>query len=185
MNIVVSLIFFMIAVMLPFKRLMTFWVDFLMSLGRWRSLVIFDVMIAVPLVLFCNSIDGWYYYAASIAIFSLAALLLLQGVYVVVVRTEVCKKHLQLVLKHYYSSAIPLAIVCLCLSVFILVRSYIGPVADVSDCESGRRLSVACVVTNPEYMVLTPDQQFIIISEFSDIRQFRHNKIKMFFENLQ
>ena len=166
MNIIVSLIFFMIAVMLPFKRLMTFWVDFMMSLGRWRSLVIFDLMIAVPLVLFCYSIDGWYYYAAPIAIFVIAALLLLQGVYVVVVRTEVCKKHLQRVLSHYYSIAIPLAIAFLCLSIFILGRSYIGPIVDVSDCESGRRLSVACVVTNPEDMVLTPDQQFIIVSEF-------------------
>lgn len=169
MNIIVSLIFFMIAVMLPFKRLMTFWADFMMSLGRWRSLVIFDLMIAVPLILFCNSIDGWYYYAAPIAIFSFAALLLLQGVYVVVVRTEECKKHLQLVLSHYYSIAIPLAIVCLCLSVFILGRSYIGPIVEVSDCESGRRLSVACEVTNPEDMVLTPDQQFIIVSEFGGI----------------
>lgn len=169
MNIIVSLIFFMIAVMLPFKRLMTFWADFMMSLGRWRSLVIFDLMIAVPLVLFCSSIDGWYYYAAPIAIFSLAALLLLQGVYVVVVRTDVCKKHLQLVLSHYYSIAIPLAIVCLCLSIFILGRSYIGPIVDVSACESGRRLTVACVVTNPEDMVLTPDQQFIIVSEFGGI----------------
>ncbi len=108
----------MIAVMLPFKRLMTFWADFMMSLGRWRSLVIFDLMIAVPLVLFCYSIDGWYYYAAPIAIFVIAALLLLQGVYVVVVRTEVCKKHLQLVLSHYYSIAIPLPFFFLVFSFF-------------------------------------------------------------------
>ena len=169
MNIIVSLMFFVIAVLLPFKRLMTFWADFMMSLGRWRSLVIFDLMIAVPLLLFCDSIDGWYYYTAPIAIFAVAVLLLLHGVYVVLVRTEVCKKHLQAVLNHYHAIAIPLAIVSLYLAVFILGRSYIGPIADVSGCVSGSRLSVACVVTNPEDMAVTPDRQFIIVSEFGGI----------------
>ena len=103
------------------------------------------------------------------SLFTLGLLLVCEAIYLLAVDIDLCKKHLQLVLKHYYAIALPLALLCLVLSLFILGRAYIGPVVAVSDCESGAQLSVACRVTNPEDLAITPDGQFIIASEFGGI----------------
>ena len=140
-----------------------------MSLHSWGRFAAVDFMIAVPLIFWVVSTDSWYYYTVWIALFTLGLLLVSEAIYLLAVDIDLCKKHLQLLLKHYYAIALPLALLCLVLSLFILGRAYIGPVVAVSDCESGAQLSVACGVTNPEDLAITPDGQFIIVSEFGGI----------------
>ena len=98
------------------------------------------------------------------------ALAMCAGIYPLLTDSNVYKGHLQSVMKHYYRIAIPMALLCLGLSVFILGRAYIGPVVDVSSCESGEQLSFSCAVSNPEDLAVTPDNQFIVFSEFGRVK---------------
>ncbi|HAZ94613.1 MAG TPA: hypothetical protein DCW94_02825 [Porticoccaceae bacterium] len=168
-NTVVAGAFLLVALLLPIKPLFSKCTAWLMSLQSWSRFAVVDFMIAVPLILWVVSTDSWYYYTVWIALFTLGLLLVCEAIYLLAVDIDLCKKHLQLVLKHYYAIALPLALLCLVLSLFILGRAYIGPVVAVSDCESGAQLSVACRVTNPEDLAITPDGQFIIVSEFGGI----------------
>ncbi|MDA9352700.1 hypothetical protein N9913_00090 [Porticoccaceae bacterium] len=169
MNTVVAGAFFLVALLLPIKPLFSKCTAWLMSLQSWGRFAVVDFMIAVPLILWIVSTDSWYYYTVWIALFTLGLLLVCEAIYLLAVDIDLCKKHLQLVLKHYYAIALPLALLCLVLSLFILGRAYIGPVVAVSDCKSGAQLSIACGVTNPEDLAITPDGQFIIVSEFGSI----------------
>ena len=169
MNIAVAGAFFLVALLLPIKPLFSKCATWLLSLQSWRRFAVVDFMIAVPLILWVVSTQSWYFYTVWIALFIVGLLLVCEAVYLLAVDIDLCKKHLQFVLRHYYATALPLALLCLLLSLFILGRAYIGPVAALSGCESGAQLSVACGVTNPEDMAITPDGQFIIVSEFGGI----------------
>ena len=166
MNIFVAVVFLLAALVLSFKVLFSRLANWLLSLQDWRALAIVDFMIAVPLIIWSISAPNWYYYTTWIAIFTFGLLAMCEGTYLLLTDSTVYKGHLQSVMKHYYRIAIPAALLCLCLSVFILGRAYIGPVVDVSSCESGEQLSFSCVVSNPEDLAVTPDNQFIIVSEF-------------------
>jgi len=168
-NIVVAGAFLLVALLLPIKPLFSKCAAWLMSLHSWGRFSAVDFMIAVPLIFWVVSTDSWYYYTVWIALFTLGLLLVCEAIYLLAVDIDLCKNHLQLLLKHYYAIALPLALLCLVLSLFILGRGYIGPVVAVSGCESGAQLSVACGVTNPEDLAITPDGQFIIVSEFGGI----------------
>ena len=168
-NIAVAGTFLFIALLLPIKPLFSKCATWLLSLNDWRKFAAVDFIIAVPLLLWINSTDSWYYYSAWLALFAVGLLMLSEGIYLLAVDVEVYKRHLKLLLKHYYAIAIPTALLCFGLSLFVLGRSYIGPVVEVSGCVSGERLSVACDVINPEDLAMTPDGHFIIVSEFGGI----------------
>ena len=55
------------------------------------------------------------------------------------------------------------------LGLLLVGRSYIEPVPVIDDCESDSELNVLCVVKNPEDIAVTPDNNFLIISEFGGI----------------
>lgn len=56
-----------------------------------------------------------------------------------------------------------------CLGFLLIGRSYVGPVPAINDCESDKDINVLCVLTNPEDIAVTPDGNFLIVSEFGGI----------------
>ncbi|MDA9877300.1 hypothetical protein N9D20_00625 [bacterium] len=170
MNIFVAMVFLLAALLLPFKSLFSKLANWLLTLQNWRALAIVDFMIAAPLIIWSISAPNWYYYTTWIAIFTFGLLALSEGIYLLLTDSTVYKGHLQSLMKHYYRIAIPMALLCLGLSIFILGRAYIGPVVDISSCESGEKLSFSCAVSNPEDLAITPDNQFIVCSEFGRVK---------------
>lgn len=169
MNIFVAVVFFLAALVMPFKTLFSRLANWLLSLQDWRALAIVGVVIAVPLIILSISTPNWYYYSTWIAIFTVGLLTMCASMYVLITDSTGYKGYLNSFIKHFYFIAIPIALVCFCLSIFILGRVYIGPVVDVSGCEPSDQLAFSCVVKNPEDLVVTPDGEFIIVSEFGGI----------------
>ena len=60
-------------------------------------------------------------------------------------------------------------IIMVVLGLLLIVRSYIGPVAAVEECKSNQDIGVICSVKNPEDLAVTPDNNFLIVSEFGGI----------------
>ncbi len=83
-------------------------------------------------------------------------LLCIRGL-VVIFFLEKIKKILPLYLNHYYKFSIPISVVMISLALFTVTTDYIGPQKNISECKSDDAISVICGVSNPEDIVVTPD----------------------------
>ncbi len=102
-------------------------------------------------------------------------LLCIRGL-VVIFFLEKIKKILPLYLKHYYKFSIPISVVMISLALFTVITDYIGPQKNISECKSDDAISVICGVSNPEDIVVTPDNKYLLISEFGGIRPYDSTK---------
>ena len=98
-------------------------------------------------------------------------LLCIRGL-VVIFFLEKIKKILPLYLNHYYKFSIPISAVMISLALFTVTTDYIGPQKNISECKSDDAISVICGVSNPEDIVVTPDNKYLLISEFGGIRPY-------------
>ncbi len=75
----------------------------------------------------------------------------------------------------YYLWMIPLSIIVFILGIFVLFRGYIGEIAEAYPCEQSiqqadeHNIAIYCNVDNPEDLVATPDNRYILLSEFGSI----------------
>ena len=95
---------------------------------------------------------------------------------VVIFFLEKIKKILPLYLNHYYKFSIPISVVMISLALFTVTTDYIGPQKNISECKSDDAISVICGVSNPEDIVVTPDNKYLLISEFGGIRPYDSTK---------
>jgi len=102
-------------------------------------------------------------------------LLCIRGL-VVIFFLEKIKKILPLYLNHYYKFSIPISVVMISLALFTVTTDYIGPQKNISECKSDDAISVICGVSNPEDLVVTPDNKYLLISEFGGIRPYDSTK---------
>ena len=102
-------------------------------------------------------------------------LLCIRGL-VVIFFLEKIKKILPLYLNHYYKFSIPISVVMISLAFFTVTTDYIGPQKNISECKSDDAISVICGVSNPEDIVVTPDNKYLLISEFGGIRPYDSTK---------
>jgi DNA-binding beta-propeller fold protein YncE len=102
-------------------------------------------------------------------------LLCIRGL-VVIFFLEKIKKILPLYLNHYYKFSIPISAVMISLALFTVSTDYIGPQKNISECKSDDAISVICGVSNPEDIVVTPDNKYLLISEFGGIRPYDSTK---------
>ena len=105
----------------------------------------------------------------------LGILLCIRGL-VVIFFLEKIKKILPLYLNHYYKFSIPISVVMISLALFTVTTDYIGPQKNISECKSDDAISVICGVSNPEDIVVTPDNKYLLISEFGGIRPYDSTK---------
>ena len=101
----------------------------------------------------------------------LGILLCIRGL-VVIFFLEKIRKILPLYLNHYYKFSIPISIAMIVLAFFMVITDYIGPQKDISECKSDKAISVICRVSNPEDIVVTPDNKYLLIYEFGGIRHY-------------
>ena len=102
-------------------------------------------------------------------------LLCIRGL-VVIFFLEKIKKILPLYLNHYYKFSIPISVVMISLALFTVTTDYIGLQKNISECKSDDAISVICGVSNPEDIVVTPDNKYLLISEFGGIRPYDSTK---------
>ena len=104
----------------------------------------------------------------SVIFVVMGALSFLKGVWLIALPNH-ASKILEIFIKHYYKITVPVSILYLFISVTVVSTDYIGPQKDISKCESDDRIKVICGFSNPEDIVITPDNKFFFISEFGGI----------------
>ena len=170
MNVALSIFFFLSGFFLLFKRTVILMMQlFATNDQAIRFQAISYIVIFLPLAIWLISLPDsaeilWRLILLVISIFGA-----LEGLLFFVL-PGLLKRIMSLFLSiNFYAWAIPASFISFLLALLLLTRSYIGPVPEIMDCESDYPLSVACVVNNPEDLAVTPDNNFLIVSEFGGI----------------
>ena len=102
----------------------------------------------LALLIFILNIDNWHYRVWSIISFLFGFGFFLRGLFFIFFR-----KFLVGILEKMIDMGKVINIfaflVTICLTVLTVSRDYVGPIEDISDCSSGSRLEVYCVLSNP------------------------------------
>ena len=131
-------------------------------------------LIGIAMVIFSINSD-WAERLWILLTLIVGILLCIRGL-VVIFFLEKIKKILPLYLNHYYKFSIPISAVMISLALFTVTTDYIGPQKNISECKSDDAISVICGVSNPEDIVVTPDNKYLLISEFGGIRPYDSTK---------
>ena len=134
----------------------------------------FTFLIGMAMVIFSLNSD-WAERFWILLTLIVGILLCIRG-FVVVFFLGKIKKILPLYLNHYYKFSIPISLTMISLALFTVTTDYIGPQKDISECKSDDAISVICGVSNPEDIVVTPDNKYLLISEFGGIRPYDSTK---------
>ena len=132
-------------------------------------------LIGSALVIFFIQYDDWSERLWTFITVILGFLLCLRGL-VVIFYLDSIKKILPVYLNHYYKFTFSISLILIFLSFFIVSTDYIGEQKDISDCKSDDSISVVCDLSNPEDIVVTPDQKFLLMSEFGGISPYQETK---------
>ena len=129
----------------------------------------------LALLLFILNIDNWYYRVWSIVSFLFGLGFFLRGLFFIFFRRFLVIS-LEKIISYGNVFNVFAFLICVCLSILTLSRDYVGPIEDISDCSNGSRLEVYCVLSNPEDILKTPDENYFIVSEFGGIKPYEEPK---------
>ncbi|HIK80887.1 MAG TPA: hypothetical protein EYF94_08125 [Porticoccaceae bacterium] len=176
MNIILSVIFSLLAILLLFKKVVVVVTNGLLNMKSWTPYVVINVFFAALIMAYSASATEWYYYTGRLILFVLGLLAL--GAALNIMRGGLARyiEIIRLCLRHYWLVAVPSIALLIGLSLFLLVRSYIGPIPEIAGCLPHQNLSFACDIDNPEDIVVTPDHKFIIATEFGAIEPLNRPK---------
>ena len=132
-------------------------------------------LIGSALVIFFIQYDDWSERLWTFVTVILGFLLCLRGL-VIIFYLDLIKKLLPLYIKNYYKFTFSISLILISLSFLIVSSDYIGEQKDISDCKSDGVVNVVCDISNPEDIVITPDQKFLLISEFGGISPYQETR---------
>ena len=120
--------------------------------------------------------EFWYERTWQVITFSIGILLVLRGLVIILFLNSI-KNNLTFFMKHYYKFAIPVSIFLTFISFVAVSNDYIGPQKDISSsCTAEKNIRVICGFSNPEDIVITPDNKFLLMSEFGGIGPYEDQK---------
>ena len=119
--------------------------------------------------------EFWYERVWLIVTFAIGIVLLIRGL-MLIFFFEKIKKILPHFMRNYYKFSIPISLLLIYISILIVSTDYIGPQKDISSCNSDKDVKVICGFLNPEDIVITPDNEFLLMSEFGGIGPYEEQK---------
>ena len=175
MNYFYFFFFLSLSVLIWVKPLMIYTCEKVQEAKSLNILGSITFLIGSALVIFFIQYDDWSERLWTFITVILGFLLCLRGL-VVIFYLESIKKILPVYLNHYYKFTFSISLILIFLSFFIVSTDYIGEQKDISDCKSDNSISVVCNFSNPEDIVVTPDQKFLLMSEFGGISPYQETK---------
>ena len=169
MNVVLAVIFCALAILLVFKKLLVSLANRLLGLKSLNVYLSCNVVFGLLLGIYAVSAVDWFYYTGWLTLFVIALLAVAKGLSIVISSDEEYKRILRYCIERYWLISIPSMLVLLGLSLFLLSRSFIGPIPEAGGCQSIKALSFSCNTLNPEDLALTPDKRFVVVSEFGGL----------------
>ena len=155
----------MLILIKPFTTIISKWVLNSTSLKKTGG---FTFLIGCLCIYFGVQNEFWYERVWAITTLTLGIVLAIRGL-LVIFFLDYVKKLLTLYMNNYFKISIPFSIFFILISFLIVLSDYIGPQRDISACESDLEIQVVCGFKNPEDIVITPDEEYLLISEMGGV----------------
>lgn len=173
MNLIISAIFVFLALTLLLRPLVVLIMNWVIHRPSLKRQVVTLFVFGSGLMLYATSLAQWYYHTGALALFVVGLLAIAEGLVIVLVGENKYRGFVRYCANRYWIISAPSIALLVFLAGFLAFRSYIGPIPDVGECRSGDELKVLCGFEKPpEDMVLTPDDKFLLVSEFGGIAAF-------------
>ena len=124
-----------------------------------KNIGFITILIGVICIYFGTNEEYWYETLWMIITFSLGIVLIIRGL-LTLFFLEAIKKFISFYSKHYFKISIPISLIMLYLSFFIVITDYVGPQKDIEICKSDDIVNLICGFKNPEDIVVTPDNEY-------------------------
>ena len=156
----------------PFAKSISDWIVKSDNLNKTGLITFF---IGISLASFSLMQSFWYERMWMVVTLILGILLLIRSLFILFF-IEKIKKILPVFIGNYYKFTIPISITMVFLAFLIVTTDYIGPQKDISNCESDNQIQVICKFNNSEDIVITPDKEFLFMSQMGSIAPWGDNE---------
>ena len=143
-------------------------VKWILESNHLKKVGLATLILGVTCIYFGTQGEFWFERLWMVLTFSLGILLVIRSLFILLFPTAI-KKFATFIINNYYKISIPLSLVMLYLSFFVVITDYIGPQKDISSCQSDQYVDLICGFKNPEDIVITPDEEYMFISEMGGV----------------
>jgi hypothetical protein len=157
------------------RAMFTFFLNIANDSGLSKRVGLALAIPGLALLIFILNTENWYFRVWSIVSFLFGLGFFLRGLFFIFFRNFLVSALEKMIDKRKLISVFAFLIM-LCFSLLTLIRDYVGPIEDISNCSNGSKLEVYCVLSNPEDISKTPDEKYLIVSEFGGIKPYEEPK---------
>ena len=169
MNYFYSFFFLFLSILILIKPFVNVVIEkWVLESNHLKKVGLANLILGVACIYFGTQGEFWFERLWMVITFSLGILLVIRSLLIFLFPTAI-KKFVTFIINNYYKVSIPLSLVMFYLSFFVLITDYIGPQKDISSCQSDQYVDLICGFKNPEDIVITPDEEYMFISEMGGV----------------
>ena len=175
MNYFYFFFFILLAILVWLKPLMEFIKNKIMSHNNINIIASISILLGLICIYVPLSDEYWFERVWKIVTLSLGIILIARGLFALFFFDKL-KESLAFVFSHYFKFMGGFSLVFIVLAFYIVSTDYIGPQKDISVCESDDQIKVICGFNNSEDIVITPDNEFLFMSQMGSIAPWGENE---------
>ena len=141
---------------------------------RLKTAGILNILLGSGILFYGISQPDWDERVWSVVFVYMGVISLLMGVWLLAFNTN-AKKVTNFFIKHYFKLSLPISGIYIFIFFLLLSTDYLGPQKDIAECVSDERINVLCGYQNPEDIVITPDNKYLLMSEFGGIDPYGYS----------
>ena len=136
-----------------------------------RPLGYITIFIGLLCLLTATNQNDWHQTMWMLLTFIIGVLLVMRGLALLLFADHI-KSLVAKIFNNYFRWMIPISMMLVFLAFLIISRDYLGPEKNIEVCQSDEVIDVFCGFKNPEDIVVLPDNEWLLISEFGGIDPF-------------
>lgn len=141
------------------------------QLKNVKPLGYLTILLGISCIAVAVNQSEWYQTMWMFVTFIIGLLLIVRGLALIFFAKHI-KSLLEKIFNHYFKWMVPISSVLIFLAFVIISRDYLGPEKNIEVCQSDEIIDVVCGFKNPEDIVVLPDNEWMLISEFGGIDPF-------------
>ena len=136
-----------------------------------RPIGYITIFIGVLCVLTATNQNDWHQTMWMLVTFIIGILLVIRGL-ALLFFADYIKSLIVKIFNNYFRWMIPISTMLVFLAFLIISRDYLGPEKNIEVCQSDEVIDVFCGLKNPEDIIVLPDNEWLLVSEFGGIDPF-------------
>ena len=175
MNYFYFFFFILLAILVWLKPIMEPIKNKIISFNNINIIASISILVGLICIYVPLSDEYWFERVWKIVTLSLGIILIVRGVFALLFFNKL-KVALAFVFSHYFKFMSSFSLIFIVLAFYVITTDYVGPQKDIRVCESDDRIEVICGFNNSEDIVITPDKEFLFMSQMGSIAPWGENE---------